>query len=360
MEVIKLIKDKYKEWDKFCMASDDAWFWHTTGWLEYNLNYRIDLKPESKSFFIINNNEIFAICLLVLEDYGDRKELSFGAIPCPVPAFSNNLLDSTKKKVMKLVFNEIDKIVKDNKISRANFRFSVLNKSFIEGSVPQNNYLAQFGFLDTSINTQVINLRIPENKLKKGLRKDHKVNIEKARQLLKIKIFDKNSMTRIVFNEYIELHHKAAGRTTRQSSTFDFMYNLIKDGNAFLVGAEKDGLFVGFSYFYLFKNNVYYGSSCNDPCVGRIPVSHLIQWESILWMCKNKFHFYEIGWQNYSYNLNYSCTQKELQISEFKRGFGGFTAPLFMGEKYYDKDFFLKTYDERIKNFAVFLDSNKD
>jgi len=45
-------------------------------------------------------------------------------------------------------------------------------------------------------------------------------------------------------------------------------------------------------------------------------------------------------------------TEKEIDIARFKRGFGGFTVPLFRAEKYYDKKYFLKTYQDRINKFS--------
>jgi len=352
MEIIKLTKDKYKEWDEFCLASDDAWFWHTTGWLEYNLNYRTDLNPQSFSFFGIDNGQIIAACSLILEDYDGRKEFSFGAIPNMVPVFANNLLDTTKKKAMKAVFKEIDRLAKEHNVKKASFRFPVLNKSYLEGNMPQNNYLVQFGYLDTSINTQVNVLKEKTKKL--SYQADR--NIKKSLKILKIEIFDRNNINREIFNKYTELHHKAAERITRPSFTFNIMYDWIKEGDAFLVGAMKGDEYFGFSYFYLYKNNVYYGSGCNDPEFIESPVAHLIHYKAMGWMKKNRYKFYEIGWQNDFSSLSNCPTLKDVNISRFKHDFGGYTVPLFMGEKYYDKNYFLKVYQERINKYADLIE----
>ena len=138
------------------------------------------------------------------------------------------------------------------------------------------------------------------------------------------------------------------------------MHDLIERGNAFLIGAKRGNLFVGFSYFFLYKDNVYYGSSCNDPQARDIPIAHFIQWKAIEWMKKKKYNYYEIGWQEYSSTLSDAPSVKEINIGRFKRGFGGFTAPLFRGEKYYDKKFFQEVYQERIKNFAASFDGDKN
>lgn len=355
MDVVKLTEEKYKEWDDFCMESDDAWFWQTSEWLEYTLNYKPLLKPESKSFMVFKNNQIVAICPLILENYENIKEFSFGGDHGPVPAFANSLTVKERHDVEKFVFEHIDNLAKENNVSRARFRFTILNKSFIEAQYLKFNFLMKFGYINNSLNTQIINIKQPIEKLKNGLRHGHRSDIDRANKILKSQVFDKKNITKEIFNSYSNLHSKAAGRITRPKKTFDIMYSLIEKRNAFLIGAKKDNIFVGFSYFFVYKNNVYYGSSCTDPISDKLPVSHFIQWAAIEEMQNKKFSFYEIGWQYFSNEIYDLPDKKQIDIAKFKRGFGGLTVPLFRGEKFYNKEYFLKTYRERINNFADFF-----
>lgn len=352
MEIISLTPKKYKEWNDFCLASDDAWFWHNSAWLEYTLNYKPALKPESKSFMVLKNNQVIAVCPLILETYEDIKEFSFGSEHGPVPAFAGFLTAKEKHDTEKFVFEHIDKLAKKNNVNRAKFRFPVLNKSFIESETQKFNFLMKFGYLDNSLLTQVLDIRKSIAELKKGLRHGHDYDIDRAGKILKAEIFNKENITEEIFNKYIQLHEKAAGRITRPKITFDIMYGLIKNGNSFLAGAEKDDKFIGFSYFFAFKNNVHYGSSCVDPDSENIPVSHFIQWKAIEWMKKKNFSFYQIGCQHFSNAVYNFPDKKQIDISRFERGFGGFTVSLFAGEKFYDREYFLKIYQERINKFA--------
>lgn len=353
MEFIKLTQERYKEWDDFCEASDDAWFWHTSSWLEYSLKYNQKLKAESKSFMVYNNNELIAICPLILQINGKGiKELCYNNEHGPMPAFCNNLSKKTNEKAMKDIYNYIDKIAEENNVARIMLRFTVLSKSFIEASRQAFNYLMKFAYLDNSINTQIINLNQPIEILKKDLRNDHKNNIKKISQKLSTEIFGKNNIADSIFNQYVGMHHKAAGRVTRPRSTFNLMHDLIKEGSAFLVGAKRDGVFIGFSYFFVFKDNVYYGSSCNDPELKSMPVSHVVQWAAIQYMAEKKYKFYELGWQQFGLQLYDMPSQKQINISEFKRGFGGFTVPWLRGEKFYDKNYFLEIHKDRIKKYS--------
>jgi len=210
----------------------------------------------------------------------------------------------------------------------------------------------KFGFLDTSINTQIIDIHQSLDTLRKDVRHGHDSDIDNAVKVLDIEVYSRRTLTQELFNEFVTLHHKAAGRVTRPRKTFDVMFDAVKKDQAFLTMARKNAQVVGCSYFHSYKENVYYGSSCNAPEVRGIPVSHAIQWVSIEYMKKRRAsHFYEIGWQQYDTTLTDFPSKKEIDIARFKRGFGGFTVPLFRGEKFYDKKFFLSTYQERVKNF---------
>lgn len=351
METVLLTKDAYKAWDEFCLESDDAWFWHTSKWMEYVLNFWPDSTSVSKSFFVMKNGRAAAICPLILEENNRVKEFSYLRSFGFLPALSNYLTKKEREQVMKFSFERIDFLARENGVKRTSMRCAVLNPSFIETREQSYNHTMRFGYLDNSLNTQVIDLRRPLDEVRRDVRHGHDADIDKASKVLRSEIFDHSNITKEVFDGYLSLHHGDKGRLKRKEITFDMMYGWIKENNAFLIGAKKEGKFVGFSYFYCFKNNVYYGSACNDPEAGNLPVAHFIQWSAIQWMHEKKFKFYETGWQYYANTLSDFPTKKEVDISRFKRGFGGRTAPLFRGEKYYDKDYFLEAHKERMQKY---------
>ncbi|QQG46239.1 MAG: GNAT family N-acetyltransferase [Candidatus Niyogibacteria bacterium] len=355
MKIHALTPSDCGRWDDFCLESDDAWFWHTFGWLKYTLDYKPEYKPRSLSFFMEEGGRIIAISPLILEERGSVKEFSYGGGWGPIPALANDLTKNEREKITKAVFEEIDRKAKEEGVKLAKFRFSTLNKSFIETGEQKFNHLMKFGYFGEMLNTQVIDLSRSLDVLRGALRHGHDSDISRAEKSLKAEVYDSETITGPVFEEYVKLHHKASGRSTRPRSTFDMMHKWIENKNAFLVGVKKDGKFAGFSYFFSFKNNVYYGSSCNDPDVEKMPIGHLIQWTAIRWMREKNFGFYEIGWQQYGNTLFDFPSEKEIDIARFKRGFGGETYPLFIGEKYYDKDYFLTIYKQRIGDYSGFL-----
>ena len=358
MEIVSLTKNLYQKWDEFCLKSDDAWFWQTTPWIEYTLIYKPELNSISKSFLVYHNSKIIAVCPMFIEEkrFKNEKinEISFGGDYGPVPALANDLTKKERKKCFKMIFEHIDSLAKQNDIKRALIRFCPLSKSYIGRN--NFNYLLKFGYFDCTSNTQIIDLSKSLEELRRDISHGHGAAIDSANKKLTVEIYDKNNITYEIFGDYRELHHKAAGRVTRPKKTFDIMFERIKKDMAFLAGAKMNEKFVGFSYFNRYKNNVYYSSACNDPEFEKIRIGHLIQWNAIKWMKKRDIIYYEIGFQKFFNELTEPSTDKEINISFYKRGFGGFTIPVFRGEKYYEKKYFIEIFKERIEKCANCLD----
>lgn len=360
MEIISLTPDRYPQWDKFCLDSDDAWFWHTTDWLEYSLNYKPSLRSESRSFMVCQDNDILAVCPIILEwitDGGNKiPELSMGGLPCSVPAIANDISKSHQKKVLKQVFKEIDRIAGEGSVQRVSFRFSPLAPSFFERIVKEGNFLTLYGCIDISLSTQVIDLNKTIEELWTDLRHGHRYDISRGKKVLEVDMFDSKNIEKGVFDTYIELHHKAAGRITRPRETFEMMFEWIKSGNGALAGVRMGEKYVGFALLTLYKSRAYYGSGCMDSESPEIPIGHFMQWCVIKWLKEQGYDLYEIGFQYYAGYMHSSPSDKEMNISKFKRGFGGFTTPLFIGEKFYSKEYFVKIHTDRIHSYALFLD----
>lgn len=352
MEIINLTPELYKQWDDFCLKSDDAWFWHTSGWQEYNLNYQPKMRPEIKSFLAVDDKRVVAVCPLISVEIDGVKEFSFCGVHGPMPAFFNDLSKKEKDKVIKFVFGQIDELAVQNGVKRVKFYFSVLSQAMAETAGFKFNFSEKFGYLNNNLNSLVINLTKPLNQLWKEVSHGHQADVNRSAKVLKAEVFNRDNVSAEIFNQYVEMHQKAAGRQTRPAITFEMMKKWIGQNKAFLIGAKKENKFIGFAYFFLYKNNVFYGSSCNDPEYKNLPLAHFIQWNAIKWLNERKYKYYEIGWQIYNEGLSDYSTKKRINIGKFEKGLGGEVRPLLMSEKYYDKAFFLKVYNSRINRFA--------
>jgi hypothetical protein len=70
-----------------------------------------------------------------------------------------------------------------------------------------------------------------------------------------------------------------------------------------------------------------------------MPIEHLIMWEAILFHKKQGVKYFETGYQEFGKQIYNFPLKKDLDISFFKRGFGGDLCSLYRGVKYYDSEF---------------------
>ena len=357
MEIVPLMPNRRAAWNDFCLMSPDAWFWHTTSWIDWNLAYRPELEQKSLSFLCKEGDRIMAaVPLMVGQEQRDGKTyrtFSFSGVPVPVPALPPGLSPARRAKMMSLVFEVIEALAIELKVVQSRFRIEQLSPALLKPRHAPYNELLRHQYLDCSVGTQMIDLRLSEQELWEAVRSDHQRNIEKARETLRIDIHDGAALTDAKFDEYRLMHARASGRTTRPLGTFHMMRDWIRSGGGFMAEARlADGKSVGFETFQGYKEGVYSLSACNEPGYERVPVRHLIQWEVILWMKRRGFEFYEVGHQQFGFTQSDFPDRKKLDISLFKSGFGGVTVPIFLGERFHDKDSWEAEHRRRTALFA--------
>ena len=357
LTIVPLTPDRYAEWDQFCLASPDAWFWHTSQWLEYTLHYRPELQPVSESFLCLRDSSVVAICPLIVETRGSGadsiREFSYGSDAAPAPALAGSLSEKFRKEILQRVFAQVDELASKIKVVRASFRMSPIAPSFWRSDAQKPNPLLKFGFSDISLASQVIDLQPDELQLLRAMRKGHRADITRAERTLQADILDRENIAHERFESYRRLHHKAAGRVTRPSETFEMMRQWITQGTAILCAASLDGVDVEFALVSLYKDGAYYSSSCEDPEHNHLPIGHLLQWKVVQWLKQRGIRKYEIGLQVYSSQPHMIASDKELKIAFFKRGFGGFAVPFWRGEKFYDRRYCLTILTQRAEKFAA-------
>ncbi len=329
MNIKKLTLD-HPKWDKFCLESDDCWFYHTIDWTEYTLEYGGN-ETELLSFYIENKaNNMIAICPLIRH----QDKLNFCGGITPNPALINNLSEKLSKILYIKIFSEIDSIANEYEISECKIGLTPLSKN--HHILFSYNYLMKYKFENISLNTQIIDLERDELTLWGEIKKSHRYEINKGKKLFKFFIIDQHNSDLSSFKEFKKLHYLSAGRMTRSERTWEIQYEWIQKGNGVLILASLDNLPVGGIYTILYKNGAYYGISANHPDFDiKYPISHAIQWEMIKWLKKNRYKYFELGIQQFSDQPYNHPEEKDINISLFKRHFGGYTTTFYRGLKKY-------------------------
>jgi hypothetical protein len=282
-----------------------------------------------------------AVCPLIFDG---REEFA-----CPGPALAGDLSSRARLDVLEAVLGHVDDLAAANAARRVAFRGTPLAPR-----VSMYNELLRFGFLDVSLPTQVIKLA-DEATMWRGIRHGHQADIRKGQRVLKVRVVTADNYSPDLFETYVTLHRKAAGRVTRPRRTFDLMAEWISAGAAALFVAEYDGRPAGTDYVNLYKDGAYYSSAANDPNLPKLPIGHVLQWEILKWLAARGIKRYEVGIQSFTPSLHQEVTQKEADISRFKRGFGGETVVMPVAEKFYDPTYFAKVQTNRVELYAKHL-----
>lgn len=352
MRLVPLAPAGYAAWDAFCAASPDAWFWHTSHWLEYQLAWADTLGSRSRAFVVEEDGQVLAaVPLMVVEHRGapfPLTEVSLSSEPCWAPALAAGLPERRRHEVLRRVFGAIDETAAREGAVRATFKVSALTVR----ERPAPPALRRFGYADISLDSQIMDLTGSEAELWQAIPEPRRRHIARGQRHLTTTVHDGVSVTRAVFDEYRDLHARAAGRVTRPPATFALMYRWILDGHAVLVRTGLDAAAVGFVYVFLYKDAGFYGSGANDPDRRDLPIGHVLHWEAIRWLRARGRRAYELGVQRYGPLPHDVPTDKELGIATFKRRFGGRPVPLYVWEKYYAADVYKQVAAERTARYA--------
>jgi hypothetical protein len=344
------------ELENLFLVSDYAYFVHTKKWIDLILNLRDDNSSIDLSFGVYENSKLVAFIPLVkgfIHNNVKLNELSMHASPLPFPAFTNKLSKNNKDKIEKLIFEKIFKIAKDENISYMSFYVSPLGDAVLNKDVTVNP-LSKFGFHDTTVSTNILNLKKKKDVLFRNFRKGTKSDIKTAiKNGLEIKIYDQDNITRKVFDVYKNIHFQAAGRKTRPDKTWDIMFEWIQKGVSILSITTKEGKCISAQLVNTYNKKAYYQSGATKLEHERERgAGHLAQWEIIKYLELNNFTHYELGWNWYPNISQEVSDPKMLGISRFKAGFGADIYPLFRGEWFRDKKYMKKVYDERFEKFV--------
>lgn len=348
---IKFIKEHdYKIWDDFCNGNSYTTFWHTTRSMKYYIDSSFNIKAHQKSFMVYKNNKIVGCIPVFLENINGEINLSYGGGAIPSPIIDEKLNLVTQKKVRKFIFENIDKIAYENKIKKITMYIPSLSSVYIN-NLQKYNYLQEYGYIDVSDLTCIIDLSRSEQELFSNFSKGHKSDIKKAEGILKLEIINETNVTKNRVYDFMNYYFRISGKNTRPMDAFDNIYEWIKSGYAVLLKATYNSFICGYSLFAIYKDTSYYAMACKDENYIEFNISHFLQWKAIKYLKDRGVKYLDVGIQYFGDTLNSFPSDKDKNISKFKRGFGGFIIPVFKGEKFYDNDEFMKCYRYRIKKY---------
>jgi len=296
MKFVKLTEEHVQAWNDFCL--ENTWFWHTTHWQEYLQNSKIGVESKSHSFFIEQNGEMVGIVPLIQE--GDQLVS---------PGFADR----------KEILQEVKRIALENGVKRIQIDCSIK------------------GYLPIPGHTCIIDLSniSPTKGCRSAIKKAEK-------NLSCIDDYD--------INEYRNDYYRIAGKKTRPEITFDIMSNWVKQGYGTLLTATCGGAIAGHVFVVHWKDRAYYFASCAEPEFKEYNVGHYLQSKIFELLKKKGIKYYELGEIVYN-TLFHQPTEKEYNISRFKKSFGGEVITNPRSEYFFDKLYFKEIMHDRINRY---------
>jgi len=188
-----LDQSTYEDWNTFCVNSKDAWFWHTTRWLEYNLVYRPETHAISHSFLLFLNGELVAICPIIIQDMS-LNEVTARSISYPsghgvLPAIASGIAKTASRKIWQTCAEMIDSIAEKNNVKHASFRITPLTESGqnLAELSEKLNMVRQSNYLESIALTLIIDLISDKHTLRNQMRKGHRYDVKRADTLFRTK-----------------------------------------------------------------------------------------------------------------------------------------------------------------------------
>ncbi|MGL5813381.1 MAG: hypothetical protein ACRCYW_08655 [Aeromonas sp.] len=185
--------------------------------------------------------------------------------------------------------------------------------------------LLQMGVTPRIFPEQIINITSDLSMLG-DMRKVFRQNIKWGERNLNCAILNKDNITEGDFDAFEQFHITVAGRRTRSHSTWRAQMKLVLTGENYLISSYLDNNLVGMSLFAASGERAYYSVGVYDRDLFNYPLSHYPIWRGILHAknlgCKT-FCMGESFYSGVLDSLGRIPSEKECNISYFKRGFGG-------------------------------------
>lgn len=190
---------------------------------------------------------------------------------------------------------------------------------------PIGRLLLELGGQATPLFTQVIDLAAAEEQLRSRVQQSNKNRINWGVKNLSLNLCDHSNIAPEQMEQFRQLHIQAAGRETRSKRSWELQLDMIRANEAFLVLGSLEGQLVTGAFFMHSPKYCYYGVSASNRDLFEKPLGHAVLWTAILHSKKVGCNLFEVGEQLFPQQRNPPPTPKELNISGFKKGFGGDT-----------------------------------
>ncbi len=332
MDYIRYCDLSENEWNQWIAQIDGITFNYTAQRLSFNLEYSQSI-VSNESFIVLESKKPVAAAELYIENFSGQHQISWNGGYCCAPYLDKNLTYQAQEKYAKKIMGHIDDVALKYKCDKIKLKADPLGNPDQSTIFYNYNFLLKHGYLDQSGMTQIIDLRQEKDKIYADIRKGHKSDIKRGK-VYDVKIYDQYTVKDEMIERYKNIYEADAGRVTRNSQLYRYYLEFIKSGMGILAFGSAHRKEAGVAIVTIYNNTAYYSSYGElEQELDHVPIGHVLQWEIINNLKDRGIEFYEIGEQVFGKTSYHNPDVKLINISSFKRGFGGYTVPFWRGMK---------------------------
>jgi hypothetical protein len=322
VRIIRLTPEVAEEWDKVVQSSPDGWCFSLASWLEM-------VTPiwgmEQLSFAVSEGENLVAV--MPLHWLPSAHRLSSSGWGHGGPAVQAQKSSAERSRLWCYCLEHVDKLAAQLGAQQIDVSISPLTLSSIRNEWGVSP-LVEYGFQDVSGISQVIDLRLTNDELWAGLKKDARYEIQRAVKAgYSVDVVEWPSFVR----EYYEVHVENYLRTKVTPHPIEYFQGIAdqsKRNFVLRVGRAADGAAVAFHNTACFGDGAMYHTGCSRSSHLKSGINYLLFWEAIIGAKSAGQIWYEAG-EIYPE----ARSGKQYGLSMFKQKFGGAPHRVFRGRK---------------------------
>lgn len=334
MEYVHYIDIGALEWEKKISTIPLIPFNYGSDWIEFQAEYIVDKVVKNLAFMVLQDKKVIAVAVLFVEQIEDgTRRISWDGSYCQAPYIVPDFTYLYQEKIVKKIMLYIDELATENGCKDIRLKFDPLSNPEMKNKIYNYNWLIKYGFLDQSSLTQIIDIRRDRRSILSEMRKGTKYDITRG-GVYELEIYDYENVSVREIDICRKIYEMDAGKRTRTSELIEHYKKFIDNRHALLGFAKLNDKYIatiicsyrGITGYYLL-----YAELTDET--NRIAPGHVLQWRMIEELQIRGIEFYEVGEQLFGATYYSKPDSKLLNISLFKRGFGGYTVPFYRGWK---------------------------
>jgi FemAB family protein len=311
-------------WDAFFVNASYRSVAYTASMLDYQQAYfrGAGWEIDDISLVLKSDGKPCGLLPLTIGRLDGKPTLTSVGAPIMTPQFTCGLSPRTIKKFCSRIIVFLQQLGQGLNLDTLHLESAAMPLSGLDGVSPWCQQIMSAGASPCIRHHLYVDLQPDLADIRARFRKSYRPLINKGLRTWKVFVTPYGDPDLAVWDEFRQLHFDVSGRVTRSEESWCHQLEMIKAGQAFLVGLrEPEGMgLVGAGFFQFTRDEGVYAAAAYNRSLFDKPMGHVVQQIAIETMKGLGVRWYRIGERHYPQDQP-EPSAKEVSISEFKQGF---------------------------------------